>query len=404
MVGKTNANGGGTTIEQYLYGYDLTVTDSTPATRVVYPSAVDNSGFVPAYMDFANSLFNYGSWGCVGGEKFMPKPCMLNYDGTVAYYLNPMDYSKKMDGTASDIENTAFGGNAMIEWGKLYTKRELVGSVYKFRVSNVKIDETYDCWCNYDKDNNVVEHFYTPIYFGSNDGTRLRSLSGKTNYVSGTASDEIALAVANGTDWYTEVLVDHLLIQDLVTLMSKSTASQAKYGLGRCSSTNTTPINTGTMNSRGMFWGDANSFEGVKVFGMENRWGNLHRRTAGWINASGAQKVKITRGTYDGSVATDYNLDGTDYLTISGATPSGTSGGYISVMKNDLPYGRIPITASGSATTYESDALYFNNAQSNYAFIGGAWSNTVLCGIFTALLAQQHTYMAPNLGTSISYK
>ena len=93
--------------------------------------------------------------------------------------------------------------------------------------------------------------------------------------------------------------------------MSKSTASQAKYGLGRCSSTNTTPINTGTMNSRGMFWGDANSFEGVKVFNVENRWGNLIPQNSWLDKCQWYKKVKITRGTYDGSVATDYNLDGT---------------------------------------------------------------------------------------------
>lgn len=406
MVGKTNAKGAGSApIATYLYGYDLTVTDLNPNTRVVYPSAVDNSGFVPAYMDFTNDVFDYGSWGCVCGEKFMPKPCMLNYDGTVAYYLNPIDYSKKMDGTASDIADTAFGGNAMIEWGKLYTKRELAGSVYKFRVSDVKIDETYDCWCNYDKDDNVVEHFYTPIYFGSNDGTRLRSLSGKTNYTGGTSSEEITLATANGTDWYTEVLADHLLIQDLLTLMAKNTSSQEKYGNGRCSAGSTTVINTGTMDTKGMFWGDDDITSGVKVFGMENRWGNLWHRTAGWINARGTQKVKITRGTHDGSVATDYNLDGADYITLASATPSGTNGGYISSMKNDLPFGRIPITASGSTTTYECDAFYFNNAITGYAVLGGSYSSTTTAaGAFTGALHWSSTNEQPILGASITYK
>ena len=407
MVGKTNAKGGGgvAPVATWLYGYDLTVTDSNPATRVVYPSGVDNSSFVPAYMDYTNNFFNYYNWGCVGGEKFMPKPCMLNYDGTVAYYLNPMDYSKKMDDTASDIANTSFGGNAMIEWGKLYTKRELVGSVYKFRVSNVKADETYDCWCNYDKDNNVVEHFYTPIYFGSNISGKLRSLSGQTNYTGGTASNEITLAIANGTDWYTEVLADHLLIQDLLVMMARSTNSQVAYGNGRCANGITTAINTGTMDTKGMFWGDDNTASGVKVFGMENRWGNLWRRTAGWINANGTQKIKITRGTHDGSIATDYNIDGTDYITLSGATPSGTNGGYISAMKNDLPYGRIPITASGSASTYECDTLNFNSAITGYSVLGGGFSSTTtVSGAFTAILNWPSTDTQAFCGTSITYK
>jgi hypothetical protein len=54
----------------------------------------------PAAM--GSTSFNYGSW---KNAFFMPRPCMLKFDGTVDYYLNPNDYSKKEDGTASDITN-----------------------------------------------------------------------------------------------------------------------------------------------------------------------------------------------------------------------------------------------------------------------------------------------------------
>ena len=407
MVGKTNAKGSGSApIEQYLYGYDLTVADSNPATRVVYPMDVDNSAYTPASMNFTTDIFNYGGWNLAVGEKFMPRPCMLLYDGTVDYYLDSNDYTKKSDGvTASDITNTAYGGNAMMEWGKIYTHRSFYNGVYSFRISDIKLASDWDCWCNYDKDNNEINHFYTPIYFGSSDGTRLRSLSGKTNYTGGTSSEEITLATANGTDWYTEVLADHLLIQDLLTLMAKNTSSQEKYGNGRCSAGSTTVINTGTMDTKGMFWGSNDATSGVKVFGMENRWGNLWHRTAGWINARGTQKVKITRGTHDGSVATDYNLDGADYITLESATPSGTNAGYISSMKNDLPFGRIPITASGSTTTYECDSFYFNNAITGYAVLGGSYaSTTTAAGAFTGALHWPSTNEQPLLGASITYK
>lgn len=59
---------------------------------------------------------------------------------------------------------------------------------------------------------------------------------------------------------------------------------------------------------------------------MENWWGNIWRRIAGWINDKGTQKVKLTRGTKDGSTAADYNTTGSGYKTISGATPAGTFG------------------------------------------------------------------------------
>lgn len=46
----------------------------------------------------------------------MPRPCMLKSDGTVDYYLDPDDYTKKEDGeTPSDIANVNYNGNAMME-------------------------------------------------------------------------------------------------------------------------------------------------------------------------------------------------------------------------------------------------------------------------------------------------
>ena len=152
-----------------------------------------------------------------------------------------------------------------------------------------------------------------------------------------------------------------------------------------------------------MFWGSNDATSGVKVFGMENLWGNLWRRTAGWINASGTQKVKLTRGTHDGSTATDYNTDGSGYLTVDGATPSGTSGGYIKTMKT-MPYGRIPYDASGSSSTYEADCLYYNNRQSNYAFVGGIWDDDLLCGPFCARLGNAASDSGATIGAALSCK
>lgn len=401
---KANRASGKGMMYSYLFGYDLDTSDSNPATRVTYPSDVDNAAYAAAKMNFSTGVFNYGNWPSTPGEAFMPRPCMLTYAGVVDQYLNPNDYTKKVDGTASDVANTSFGGNAMMEWPKIYTKRELVGSVYKFRCCDIPLGDDWECWTNYDKNNKEIPHFYTPIYYGSLVSNRLRSISGQANLVSKTASDEITYAKANGADsWYIEVLADRLLICDLLTMMAKSTDHQVSYGYGRCKEGNTEAIGQGTMNTKGLFWGEDDQTSGVKVFGMENWWGNLWRRTAGYINANGTQKVKITRGTKDGSVATDYNTDGANYLTISGATPSGTSGGYINTMKT-MPYGRLPVTANGSGTTYEADGLWFNNSQNNYALFGGSWANALLCGGFCVSLNYAASNSHARIGAALSCK
>ena len=385
----------------YLFGYDLVKSTSSPSGRVSYPDDVDNANFTPAKMNFGGS-FSYGDWNFAPGEKFMPRPCMLTYAGVVDHYLNPNDYTQKAEGGASKVADTSFGGNAMMEWPKIYTKRWEEGGVYHFRCSDTPQDESWECWSNYDRLNNQIDHFYTPIYFGSNVSNKLRSISGQANMVSQNATTEINYAKANGNDWYTEVLADRLLIQDLLVMMGKSTDGQTVFGSGRSSSSNSSAVNTGTMNSRGMFWGSNNGTDGVKVFGMEHFWGNLWRRTAGWMNVNGTQKVKLTRGTKDGSTASDYNTDGNGYKTVSGATPSGTSGGYISSMKTE-GFGRIPVTASGSSSTFEADGLYYNNSGTMYAFVGGYWSNDLQCGPFYANLNNTPSNSNSNNGAALSY-
>lgn len=384
----------------YLFGYDLVKSTSSPSGRVSYPDDVDNAGFTPAKMNFGGS-FSYGDWNFAPGEKFMPRPCMLTYAGVVDHYLNPNDYTQKAEGGASKVADTSFGGNAMVEWPKIYTKRWEEGGVYHFRCSDTPQDESWECWSNYDRLNNQIDHFYTPIYFGSNVSSKLRSISGQANMVSQNATTEINYAKANGNDWYTEVLADRLLIQDLLVMMGKSTDGQTVYGKGRCDTNSA--VNTGTMNSRGMFWGSNNGTDGVKVFGMEHFWGNLWRRTAGWMNVNGTQKVKLTRGTKDGSTASDYNTDGNGYKTVSGATPSGTSGGYISSMKTE-GFGRIPVTASGSSSTFEADGLWYNNSGTMYAIVGGYWYDGLRCGPFCAYLGYAPSYSSSAYGAALSCK
>ena len=51
------------------------------------------------------------------------KGCLLLDNGTVNYYLNPTDWSKKADGTASKLDGT--DGQVMMEWPDFYYKVEM---------------------------------------------------------------------------------------------------------------------------------------------------------------------------------------------------------------------------------------------------------------------------------------
>lgn len=363
----------------WLYGYDLDTTNSDPATRVSYPSDVDNAKFTPAGMNYVDvSSFVYGDWSSTPGEGFMPRPCMVKYDGTVDYYLNPNDYTKKEDGTTSDITNYSYEGNAMVEWPKIYTKRWEENGIYHFRCCDMKIDDNYECWCNYDINNNEIDHFYTSIYTAVLQSNRLRSLSGYTCYSNKNMTDEIAYATANGAGWHTEVISDRLLIQDLLVLMARTTDCQTAYGNGNVNNSSGTPNLPGSLNTKGMFYGSNNYDTGVKVFGMENYWGNLFRRVSGLTYLNGKYSIKLTRGTYDGSTATDYNITGNGYIECADITIS--SNGYIDTMKVES-YGRLPLTGKGTSSTYEADGVE-----------AGTSSNWIYTPVFGGVISSGSTY------------
>ena len=236
-----------------------------------------------------------------------------------------------------------------------------------------------------------------PIYNGWKDSIgRLRSLSGQTpaRYLT-TIAGITAAKLNNTTDdviWYTEVFCDKKLIELLGMLIAKSTDSQTVFGMGNTNGGDNV-LKTGTMDTKGVFWGANSGTSGVKFFGMENYWGNLWRKTAGWINDYGTPKIKMTYGTSDGSTVTGYNTDGSGYITVENSTISGTDGGYINKMilsENGL----IPTTMQGSSSTYYCDNSWFSNGQVGYAMSGGASGHGGYCGLFCSAL--DHTVETGN--------
>jgi hypothetical protein len=196
-------------------------------------------------------------------------------------------------------------------------------------------------------------------------------------------------------------MVDWLLINGLLILMAKTRDSQTAFGHGVNGAS--AAIAQGTMNDKGLFYGKSDEVSGVKVFGMENFYGNIWRRLVGWVMVDGVQKIKLTVGTEDNSTGVGYNTTGAGYIELSGATPSDTSGGYVSANKV-TDHGLIPVTASGSATTYSCDGLWFNNSGTRLAYVGGNWSNGAGVGASYAHLHYAPTARAASIGAAPSYK
>ena len=356
-----------------LYGYKIDKNDSNPATRITYTEMAE--GMTPAYMDYAAGTFNYGSWGNVWfitGNK----PYMVKSDGTVDYELNANDYSKKLDGTNSDVANTAYNGNAMASFPLVWFKRWEDNNYEYCNICNMQLDEDYHAYAHTRQDGTIMDVKYMGMFEGSYISGKMRSLSGQTVGGDQTVSTEITYATANGDCWYTQSFSEWAMLGDLLRLISRNDNSQAAFGYG-CSGANVS-LKTGTIVTAGQFFGysEAQSkAKAVKVFHIENFWGNVWNRIAGLMNLSGKIYIKEVP---------PYNITGNGY-TNTGLTPAGTSNGYINKTKT-LAAGRIGYNAAGSSTTYTTDGFWYVNNQNCYAAIGGGWANETLNGATTVNL------------------
>lgn len=372
-----------------LYGYRIDKNDSNPATRITYTEMA--VGMTPAYMDYTNGVFNYGSWAdawFITGNK----PYMVKSDGTVGYELNASDYTKKLDGTASDIANSSYDGNAMASFPLVWFKRWEEGNYEYCNICNIQLDNSYTAYAHTRQDGTIMDVKYLAMFEGSYISSKMRSLSGQNVGTGQTAATEITYATANGARWYTQSFSEWAMIGDLLRLISRNDNSQAAFGYG-CGNSNAT-MKTGTLTGKGQFFGysEAQSMvNAVKVFHIENFWGNVWKRIAGFVSISNVIYIK--------AVPT-YNTTGAGYIN-TGLTPGGSSGGFIDKTKM-LAAGRIGHNAAGSNTTYTTDGMWFGSSDLNYAAVGGYWGNVVFNGVLSVNLMYAVTMTNTYTGACLS--
>ena len=391
-----------------MYSFIIDPAESNPTNAVTYLGT--NASYTPAYMDFTGGSFNYGSWeNAFFMDKF--KPCMLGLDGEVDYYLDPDNYAKQADGTTdSDITDTTYEGNVMVEIGQIWISDKVYNGKHFVRIANGKISDDFDCLTHTKKDGTLAQYIYRSAYDGCLIDSKIRSISGQAPCVNQTGTNQISYAKANGTGWNIDEYSVRRLINYLLILMSKSLDTQGKFGTGRHNggNNNTPPtswnqLNAGTLDDKGLFYGDNNN-GGVKVFGIENWWANVWKITNGLIAVKGKMKYKMCEGQWDGSTTDDYNTTGNGYID-SGVTLTGTSGSCIKKMKLVPGVGLVPYDISGSNTTYFPDGCWFSlSLNDGFARFGGRSATGLPCGAFSCAVNSVVGNSDWSYGVALSYK
>ncbi|PWM78669.1 MAG: hypothetical protein DBY32_04100 [Phascolarctobacterium sp.] len=385
------------------YAIYVDTTDPDEETCVHKIGGFDNYFFDRPYMDFDADSFYWGGWKNV---QMLPKPCMLKADGSVDYYLDPDDYTKKADGvTASDVTDLEYNGNAMMEWCPVFTKVEKVGTRLYMYFCSEKYDDDYECYSCKKSDGEYGDHFYMPIYEGYVSSGKMRSMStGTKPTASTTAENEATYATANGTGWNTTVWADEQLLQMLGILFFERLNMQVACGYNPGSSSSALTNNIGTANAKGMFYGhQSTNAVNTKYFGMENWWGHRWRRPNGLMCINRRVWVKLTNSTVDGSTVTGYNRTGNGYIDTGVDVPS-ASESYIKEISGNEKCVTAPVTVSGaSSTTYYCDAAW-SATGTTQLFLGGGVADGASAGLFAfhAIIAPSASYW--DSGASLSYK
>lgn len=380
------------------YGYRINKNDSNPATRVEY--ILDAVGMTPAGMTYSNGVgtFSYGSWSSVG---FVAKnrPVALNFDGTVAYELNHTDYSKKLDGTASDVTDASANYNFMSEMPLWWVKRWEDDSYNYVVFSEKQISEDYRADAFMNASGVIQPYMYLPMFKGWVDtNSKLRSIAGKTPKGDTTGANEKTYAENVGTGWQPWDWSKWNYIHDLLILLGRSTDIKSKFGYGVCGQNGVTTLPTYGKQPGGGYYATPASESGfslatggqftgyytastvangtnpnwhhVSTFYVEDLWGNRWDRCPGLNRLVNDYKVKMSP---------PYNVDSDNtYRTIPDVMPGE---GWLLNTSGLGEYGSLPNKVGGSATTGYTCYFYKNaDTTMKLALVGGACNNGARCG------------------------
>lgn len=401
------------------YGFKIDKENPDSKTAVTYThSAVT---MTPAHMNYATGVFDYGSWGNVWFVKDS-YPVALNSDGTEAYKLNPNDYTKKLDGTGSDIQyvlQIEEPSDWATQWKRYYTKsgdgfvmnaqseaptweadtyytltslsdtlnfmvafpkvyfRRFEDSRYNYvEVSDQKLDNDWYAYAHINANGDEVDYIYLPLFKGAIIDSKLRSIPGVNPTGNTTATKEVNAASALDPRWQIWDYSSRELINDLLILISKSIDCQTAFGRGQESGYDASDtvtygkLQTGTLIDKGPFFGYNNSLSEVKVFGLESFWANRWDRLQGLLLVDNVWKIKMVP---------PYNFTGADFDTLDQLeVPS--ENGYLSRVTTSK-YGSIPASVSGGAyNKFYRDYFYKTATGTRVGLVGGCCHNGAASG------------------------
>lgn len=300
----------------------------------------------------------------------MMKRCVLNTDGSVNYYLDANDSTKKADGSQAVLDGT--DGNIMVEIPKFYYKynyNTTNGVVHEHSIS-LTPDDGYVVHPAFVRDGVELDYRYRAAYDGKIVGGKLMSISGVYPTTGQNITTFRTNAQANGAgwhqlDWLLHEAITLLCVIEYGTMNIQSTLGEGRTALSAGSWIGGSYIGiTGLSNSLGngsgnvTYAGSANDAAADGSFmsyrGVENFFGNIWKFADGVLFQNNVPYVNQHPSTYDSTT-----LGSND---ISTGVNMSASSGYARNLGNSNK-GFFPTSVSGgSSAAGTTDYFYANDA------------------------------------------
>lgn len=315
--------------------------------------------------------------------------CVLNDDGTVNYYLDQHDSTKKEDGTPAILNGT--DGNVMVEIPKFYYKQSLVGDQHEWWISATPAAgyEVHEAFLK--NGDTEVDYVYWAAYRPTTLDDKLMSVSDVAPTVSKNITTFRAEARANGEGW--NLPNYHILnaIRLLYLLEYCTFNSQAVLGNGNHTGANYTRT-TGVSNILG------NESSSPAITGWMSYRGIEDFYASSWqfIDGCGLNDG-VFRST---NVEADYNNTLTGDSYVSGASVPEFSATYIKKITSDF----LPQLGVGSSTTFTCDGAWSNPSSLRVLRFGGRANSGAIGGVFCADLNGSFSNVAGYLAAGLSFR
>ena len=358
-----------------VYGVRIALNNFNPETSVEY---IDGAiGMTPGWNNWKD-------------KKIFKdiKPCVLGGStlSAVLYYLNRDNYTLKENGETAEIGD---GHNVMVEFPKIGYKMTKDSNYQYIWVTDNPNAEGF-CYLAHSLDS---EGDCDKIYIGAYLAHRnlyLLSSSGVSPISNISLTSARNYLYSNNFQLLS--FYPLTLLQCLYVIIYKNLNSQVALGQGYTNAS--AKDKTGSTDTKPFCYGNPNSgTEHVKFLGIEDFYGNLFQWIDGlYCDSSYNVKTDYNNFTGEDGSAFRYSQSGFSFIM----------GGYINKISGTNNGGFVPLSASGSSSTYFAD--YASLSSDCFGHFGGIWSAGTYAGAFQLRVNYAASTSTSYLGCRVVYK